>query len=186
MPLPSTGAAPWVVLKFGGTSVSQRHRWDTIGRTACKRADECGGRVLVVVSALSGVTNELTAIAAGSHDSDARVGALAARHLGFARELDLDAEAVLGERLAALQALSVDARAAQRSLDWQAEVLAQGELLSSTLGAAYLRSQGLDLGWVDARDWLDAIELPNQTDWARRLSASSRREAHDDLTLINN
>ncbi len=180
MPLPSTGAAPWVVLKFGGTSVSQRHRWDTIGRTACKRADECEGRVLVVVSALSGVTNELTAIASGSHDSAARVSALVARHLRFARELDLDAEAVLEERLAGLQALAGDARAAARTLDWQAEVLAQGELLSSTLGAAYLRAQGLDLGWVDARDWLDAIELPNQTDWAKRLSASCRREADDD------
>ena len=180
MPLPSTGAAPWVVLKFGGTSVSQRPRWDTIGRTACKRADECEGRVLVVVSALSGVTNELTAIASGSHDSAARVGALVARHLGFARELDLDAEAVLEERLAGLQALARDARAAARTLEWQAEVLAQGELLSSTLGAAYLRAQGLDLGWVDARDWLDAIELPNQTDWAKRLSASCRREADDD------
>src|SRR5690606_36456020 len=28
MPTPSTGT-PWAVLKFGGTSVSQRHRWDT-------------------------------------------------------------------------------------------------------------------------------------------------------------
>ena len=171
---------PWVVLKFGGTSVSQRHRWDTIGRLAKRRADECGGRVLVVVSALSGVTNELTAIAGGADDSAARVDALVARHRGFVQELGLDPDAVLGERLAALVALVVDARAATRTLDWQAEVLAQGELLSSTLGAAYLRSQGLDFGWTDARGWLDAIELPNQSDWGRRLSVSCRREADDD------
>src|SRR5690606_34292382 len=75
MPSPPIGT-PWVVLKFGGTSVSQRHRWDTIGRLAGKRAEEIGGRVLVVVSALSGVTNELTAIAGGADDAGARVDAL--------------------------------------------------------------------------------------------------------------
>jgi len=126
------------------------------------------------------VTNELTAIAGGADDGAARVEALVARHRGFVQELGLDPDAVLGERLAALAALAVDARAATRPLDWQAEVLAQGELLSSTLGAAYLRSQGLDFGWTDARDWLDAIALPNQSDWGRRLSVSCRREADDD------
>src|SRR5690606_224972 len=170
----------WAVLKFGGTSVSQRHRWDTIGRLAHKRAQECGGRGLVVVSALSGVTNELWAIGGGAADGAARVDALVARHRGFVQELGLGPDAVLGERLAGLAALVVDPRATTRTLDWQAEVLAQGELLSSTLGAAYLRSQGLDFGWTDARGWLDAIELPNQSDWGKRLSVSCRREADDD------
>ena len=140
----------WVVLKFGGTSVSRRNRWDTIGRLAGKRMAEEGVRVLVVVSALSGVTNELQAIANGD-GIDARVAALVERHRAFCAELDLDADAVLGERLAALQALATDAARGERTLDWQAEVLAQGELLSSTLGAAYLRTQGHDFGWCDAR-----------------------------------
>ncbi len=179
MPSPSTGT-PWVVLKFGGTSVSQRHRWDTIGQLAHKRAAECDGRVLVVVSALSGVTNELTAIAAGATDAATRLDALVARHRAFVQELDLDPDAVLGERLAALRGLLDDARASTRPLDWQAEVLAQGELLSSTLGAAYLCAQGLDFGWLDARDWLDAIALPNQSEWGKRLSVSCRREAGDE------
>ncbi len=177
---PSPTGTPWVVLKFGGTSVSQRHRWDTIGRLAKQRADEGDARVLVVVSALSGVTNELTAIADGAADAAARVDALVARHRDFVQGLDLDADAALGERLAALRGLLTDERAATRPLDWQADVLAQGELLSSTLGAAYLRAQGLDFGWADARDWLDAIELPNQSEWGKRLSVSCRREADDD------
>jgi len=80
---------------------------------------------------------------------------------------------VLEARLAVLQALLDDPRAARRTLDWQAEVLAQGELLSSTLGAAYLRSQGLDIDWVDARDWLTAVPpQPNQSAWAQRLSVN--------------
>ena len=175
---PSAGSrrpVPWIVLKFGGTSVSRRHRWDTIGRLAKQRADgdDAGTRVLVVVSALSGVTNELTAIADG-RDIDTRIDALVDRHRAFCAELDLDADAVLGERLSLLRALGADPRAASRSLDWQAEVLAQGELLSSTLGAAYLRSQGLDVGWCDARDWLTAVSLPNASAWAQRLSVNCR------------
>ncbi|KLJ01043.1 bifunctional aspartate kinase/diaminopimelate decarboxylase [Luteimonas sp. FCS-9] len=175
----------WIVLKFGGTSVSRRHRWDTIGRLAKRRAQEHDARVLVVVSALSGVTNELTAIADGSAadgaaDPAARVAALVERHRAFVAELGLDADAVLGARLAALQALTADARAATRTLDWQAEVLGQGELLSSTIGAAYLAAQGLDFGWCDAREWLDAVALPNQSDWASRLSVNCRREPDGD------
>lgn len=162
----------WIVLKFGGTSVSQRSRWDNIGRIACERADEA--RVLIVVSALSGVTNELQAIADGAAGRAERIAALVERHRRFAAELDLDAEAVLGSHFAAMRSLHADPRAAQRALDWQAEVLAQGELLSSTLGAAYLRAQGVDLGWCDARDWLDAVVLPNQNDWSTRLSVSCR------------
>ncbi|MEQ1511190.1 MAG: bifunctional aspartate kinase/diaminopimelate decarboxylase [Lysobacteraceae bacterium] len=166
-------AGPWIVLKFGGTSVSRRHRWDTIGRLAKQRADENHARVLVVVSALSGVTNELQAIADG-REIHARIDALVERHRAFCAELDLDADVVLGERLSILRALGGDARAQARSLDWQAEVLAQGELLSSTLGASYLRAQGLDFAWCDARDWLSAVSLPNASDWAQRLSVNCR------------
>lgn len=169
----------WIVLKFGGTSVSRRHRWDTIGRLAKRRADENGARVLVVVSALAGVTNALQAIADGA-DLQAGIDALVEKHRVFCAELGIDAEQALGARLAALRALGADPRAASRPLDWQAEVLGQGELLSSTLGAAYLRAQGLDFGWCDAREWLDAVALPNQNEWSTRLSVSCRREAEGD------
>jgi len=162
----------WIVLKFGGTSVSRRHRWDTIGKLAKKRAEETGSRVLVVVSALSGVTNELTAIADGAADSAQRVAALVERHQAFLAELELPGS-VLQTRLDALQALLADPRAASRTLDWQAEVLGQGELLSSTLGAAYLHASGLDMGWMDARQWLDALPpQPSQSAWSQRLSVN--------------
>ncbi|MBA3930600.1 MAG: diaminopimelate decarboxylase, partial [Xanthomonas sp.] len=172
MPSATPASDRWIVLKFGGTSVSRRHRWNTIGTLAKKRADEGEARILVVVSALSGVTNELTAIADGAADSAERVAKLEQRHREFLAELELDADAVLGDRLAALRNLLTDARAASRTLDWQAEVLGQGELLSSTIGVAYLRAQGLDFGWVDARHWLQANFLPNQSPWAQRLSVS--------------
>lgn len=180
MPSATPASDRWIVLKFGGTSVSRRHRWNTIGKLAKQRADEQGARVLVVVSALSGVTNELTAIADGAADSAERVAKLEQRHREFLAELELDADAVLGDRLAALRNLLTDPRAATRALDWQAEVLGQGELLSSALGAAYLRAQGLDFGWADARHWLQANFLPNQSPWAQRLSVSCNTAPDED------
>jgi diaminopimelate decarboxylase/aspartate kinase len=174
MPPPAT-ASDWIVLKFGGTSVSRRDRWDTIGRLMQERARDEGARVLVVVSALQGVTNELQALCEQGIASDEfarRIEALVERHRAYAAELGVDGDAVLGARFAGLRALADDPRRATAELDWQAELLAQGELLSSTLGVAYLQAQGLPVGWVDARDFLRAVALPNQNAWSRRLSVS--------------
>lgn len=169
-------AAPWVVLKFGGTSVSSRARWNTIGDLVAKRKSE-GFRVLVVVSAVSGVTNALVALTETRDDASARQAqalALEERHRQFAASLELDAEAVIGDLLQSLRALAVDPRAAAAALDWQAEVLALGELLSSRLGSACLSARGLDLRWSDARRYLRALKLPNQSAWAARLSVNCR------------
>ncbi|MBS0456988.1 MAG: bifunctional aspartate kinase/diaminopimelate decarboxylase [Proteobacteria bacterium] len=171
---PSPAAVRFIVLKFGGTSVSSRARWDTIGSLMGERAAE-GARVLTVVSALSGVTNALQALIdahASAGECAQRASAIAQRHRQFASELGLDPEHALGERLQQLAALVDDPRRVGAGLDWQAQVLAQGELLSSTLGVAYLQAQGLDLEWFDARDGLRALALPNQSAWGQRLSVS--------------
>jgi diaminopimelate decarboxylase/aspartate kinase len=170
-PAPTTA---WSVLKFGGTSVSKRSRWDTIGALASARHGE-GGPVLVVVSAVSGITNALQALIDAAGDASAQQAggeAIVQRHRVFAAELDLDADAVLGVRFAELQQLLNDPRAASAAIPWQAELLALGELMSSALGAAYLQSQGVPLQWVDAREHLRAIELPHQSEWARHLAVN--------------
>jgi bifunctional diaminopimelate decarboxylase / aspartate kinase len=177
-------ASRWVVLKFGGTSVSTRARWLQIGARIRERRAE-GAKVLVVVSALSGVTNALQAIAADK-PSAKRVedaAALDARHRAFCAELGIDAEAVLGDQLARLAALAVDARAAGdevTQMAWQAEVLGLGELLSSRIGQAFLAAADLPLRWCDARDWLRAKTLPHQSTWARRLSVNCGIDADAD------
>ena len=174
-PSNTTSSNAWIVLKFGGTSVSERKRWDTIGALMRERAEREQVRVVAVVSALSGITNALQATIE-AHADDVlcaeRIAAISRRHREFSSTLDLDPDAVLGERLRALDALFSDGRRANSQLDWQAELLAQGELLSSTLGVAYLQSQGVAIDWLDARDALHAVSLPNQNEWARRLSVS--------------
>ena len=169
--------APWVVVKFGGTSVSTRPRWENIRRIAAAHRAR-GRRVLIVVSALSGITDRLKAIAE-SRDDDARCATvradIVARHEAMFGELGLSSRAALDHWLAALDRAIADPRRRGGEVAWQASVFALGELMSSTLGAAFLSEVGTDLlptVWLDAREYLHAEALPNQNAWGRYLSAS--------------
>ena len=170
------GPAPWVVIKFGGTSVSRRERWENIRRIAAAHRAR-GRRVLIVVSALSGITDQLKAIAEAGAD-DARCRAVQAtiieRHTAMRADLELHDCARLAARLDDLDRLIADPRRGQAMVAWQAEVFALGELMSSALGAQFLASglDGLAAAWLDARDFLRAEALPNQTAWGRYLSAT--------------
>jgi bifunctional diaminopimelate decarboxylase / aspartate kinase len=184
---PAGPADGWIVLKFGGTSVSERARWDRIGERIRERRAE-GAGVLTVVSALAGVTNALQAITERRDEDgfllDSAAG-LRQRHQAFAAVLGVDPAACIEDRLVELERLVADPRRRladddELQLLWQAEVLACGELLSSRLGVAYLQSQGLPLRWCDARQWLRAMPLPNQNGWSRRLSVSCSTSADAD------
>jgi diaminopimelate decarboxylase/aspartate kinase len=167
-------AAPWIVLKFGGTSVSARARWDKIAAIA-RGWRERGKQVLIVVSALSGVTDKLKALGEASGDVAKRQtlrDEVRARHEAMFVELELTDHAPLQYWLERLDALVASARADAGGLPWQAEVLALGEQLSSTLGVAYLNRLGLPAQWLDAREYLAASALPNQNAWGRYFSAS--------------
>lgn len=165
---------PWVVIKFGGTSVSRRERWENIRRIAQAHRAR-GRRVLIVVSALSGITDQLKAIAESRTD-DARCremqAAIVARHQAMRAELGLEACARMEQRLADLDRLVADPRRAQAAVAWQAEVFALGELMSSSLGADFLAANGLPTQWLDAREHLCAAPIANQGAWARYLSAN--------------
>jgi diaminopimelate decarboxylase/aspartate kinase len=180
-PLPPE--APWVVLKFGGSSVARVARWHSIAGLALKRREQ-GYRVLIVVSALSGVTDALKAIGESSDVGERRqrAEALAQRHIDFAVELGVD-PALLAPWLAHLSELAASGGGSRCEglLAWQAELLAMGELMSSTLGNAALRLAGLNSRWLDARDCLLAQPQPNQNDWARWLSATVPVQRDDEL-----
>jgi diaminopimelate decarboxylase/aspartate kinase len=184
MPAPAAIASHrFVVLKFGGTSVAAKPRWDNIVELVRARRRE-GLRVVVVVSALSGVTNALQAIidAAGRGEPlDDRAAALADRHLKFVDELGLAQAPLLLEWLARLAALCADPRREGAQLPWQAEVLALGELMSSSLGAHYLERCGVEAEWLDAREWLRVAPVPNASDWASWLSVNCHCRPNPDM-----
>lgn len=180
-PLPPD--ASWIVLKFGGSSVARAARWQSIAELARKRHAD-GHRVLIVVSALSGVTDALKAIgeSADVGERRQRAEALAQRHIDFAVELGVDA-ALLAPWLAHLAELAASGGGSRCEglYAWQAELLAMGELMSSTLGNAALRKAGLNSRWLDARDCLQAQAQPNQNDWGRWLSASVPAQRDEEL-----
>jgi diaminopimelate decarboxylase/aspartate kinase len=164
----------WIVLKFGGTSVSTRMRWDKIGAIAAAHRQE-GKRVLIVVSALSGITDKLKAITEAVADAARRAtlrDEILLRHQAMFAELGLSDHAPMRYWLERLDALVANVRAEAGGLPWQAEVLALGEQMSSTLGVAYLTASGFPAHWLDAREHLLSVPLPNQNAWGRYLSAS--------------
>jgi diaminopimelate decarboxylase/aspartate kinase len=152
----------WVVLKFGGTSVSTPERWETIaGRVAERLA--AGLRPLVVCSAMAGISNlleELLALAVeGRHE--AVLGAVRQRHLALGAALGLDAAALLHDDLEELSRLALGASLLRESgPSLKARVMAHGELLSTRLGAAFLNARGVSTAWLDARTALEAREEP--------------------------
>ena len=166
--------APWVVLKFGGTSVATVERWKTILKLAAARRAE-GARVLAVVSALSGITDALKALCTCTAGQRATaLAGIVERHRQLAAQMRLADLAGMEHWLASLQALV--AAAAPGQLLWQAAVQAHGELLSSAMGAAFMTGNGLPTTWVDSREALLARDVPFLNERARVLSAQVQAE----------
>jgi diaminopimelate decarboxylase/aspartate kinase len=149
-------AHPWVVMKFGGTSVSSVNCWETICGQA-KINIAAGKRVLIVVSALSGVTNLLTSLAEGpaQTEQDRILAELASRHQELIDALGLEQSARFEKHWSKLSALAaaegVPLVPGQRAL-----LMAHGELLSSSIGQQVLAAAGLEPVWQDARELLAA------------------------------
>jgi aspartate kinase len=151
-----------IVQKFGGTSVADPEairRLIEIARAA--RARDGRGPVLVV-SAMSGVTDALLTVAAragAAHVDDAilRLGPLRERHLAAISALAGNAKgnevaaytnAQFDELEAIARALGVLREVSPRTLDAVASI---GELLSSRLIAIALEEAGVPAAWIDAR-----------------------------------
>jgi diaminopimelate decarboxylase/aspartate kinase len=159
-------------MKFGGTSVATTARWRNILELAASRRAE-GARVLIVVSALSGITDGLKQLCTHA-DAVRRIEAaraLAERHHALLAEMGLSMPETLGSRLGDLAERAVDGPAERGELAWQADVQSHGELMSSALGAAFLSANGLPTAWLDARECLASVALPNQNERTRLLSA---------------
>ena len=164
----------WVVLKFGGTSVSTAQNWRNIAEVVRERL-ALNLQPVVVHSALSGITDKLesllTAALAGQHA--ALLATIEAKHRDLARSLGIEP----GERFAAFMAelhRITDSLAETHELSdrVRARVMAMGELLATTLGAAYLQSEGIATTWVDARQVLRSELREDANSKAGFLSAT--------------
>ncbi|MCP1727961.1 diaminopimelate decarboxylase/aspartate kinase [Natronospira proteinivora] len=166
-------SSPLVVLKFGGTSVSSSDNWKQIETVVAKRK-QAGFRVLLVHSALAGVSDTIAEALAGisSLDPDSLIDELRARHLSLAASMDLaGVESGLEEGLEELGRLLEGARLiGEVTPRLRARAMSQGERLAGVLAEARLEAAGLAPDAVDptellsiqprdldAADWLSAV-----------------------------
>lgn len=155
-----------LVMKFGGTSVGSPERMEQIVRLAAdpKRAKD--GPVVVVLSAMSGVTNMLIegaelAIKRDLAGALKRVESIKDKHLQAIKtlfkdqtiidELMEDIETRLDELRVLYKGVSYLGELSKRSLD---AISGVGELLSSKVVARLAEQRGVKSAWLDARDFL--------------------------------
>ncbi len=179
----SPGRGPWLVLKFGGSSVSSAANWGVIHDLLLERL-AAGYSPMVVHSALAGVSNRIENALGQALAGDFREDfvAIEAAHSGLARNLGLDARSLLGAYFDELeQVLAGVHLLREASSRAHAKAMAVGELMATTLGAAYLQSRGLTAHWLDARRLLRSVDLPNTSERTRFLNASCEFEADEGL-----
>lgn len=172
----STSPGPWVVLKFGGTSVSSVANWQNIAKVVLARlADGVG--LVIVHSALSGITDRLEALLNGALGGQfaPALEQIAQRHRQLAHELGIELPQPVEKHLRELGQIAAGvALVGEVSDRIRARVMASGELMATELGAAYLRTRGLDATWVDARTILRAEVRRGASAKASVLSATCR------------
>lgn len=168
----------WIVLKFGGTSVSTKDNWQNIVSVVKERRSE-GFSVCLVHSALSGVSNMLEAIIdqASEGNFGDQVEAIKEKHYQLGRALDVPVDELLEDDFQELEQIvkGIDL-IGEASYRVQARLLAMGELMATKLGAAYLQDQLGQGHWIDARRCIKTVAQKNASERSRIISAVSNTE----------
>jgi diaminopimelate decarboxylase/aspartate kinase len=175
--------SPWIVMKFGGSSVSSAENWKTIASLLHRRLEQ-GYRPVVVHSALQGVSNALEGLllSAVAGDPSDTLADIRAQHYQLAESLELDGPSMLDETLHELEQLVAGVRLVKEvSVRVRVRIMALGELMATRLGAAYLASQGLPVRWVDARDLLTSTSHNTRQTTSSYLSATCDFEPDEQL-----
>jgi len=168
-------AQTWIVLKFGGTSVSSVSNWSNIAAVLAERVHAGTARVLVVHSAISGVTDQLErlleAALEGLHEPV--LAAIEQRHRQLAEELGVGVSAELAQYFTLLEQISAGIALTDEISDrTRARTLATGELMATEIGARFLNARGIRASWWDARTGLTAAPRASAHPRAHFLSAT--------------
>lgn len=169
----TNNSAGWIVLKFGGTSVSSLTNWKNIAAVVNSRLDE-GLNVCLVHSALSGISNQLQQLIdeTPGDNNGAIVKEIIKRHRTLAEEMELNAADLLKVQFDELEQLAREISLVKEAgYHMQARLLGLGELMSTRLGVAFLNSRGIDAVWKDARTMLRSIPVKNASEKSLVLSA---------------
>lgn len=153
-----------IVMKFGGTSVGNGGRIANVAHIADRVTKETGEPPVVIVSAMSGVTNDLRRAARTAAAGDDKIYALIRDELELrheqaiqdcvsdpehARGLRAEVESLLGDFETLCQSIYVLGELTNRGLD---AVSGLGERLSARLLAAAMRDRGIQARLVEATE----------------------------------
>ncbi len=151
-------ASKWVVMKFGGTSVSSRANWQQIVNRLKQRKSE-GLNTFIVHSAFAGVSDALEALTKTPTSAIEQAERIIELHHEHASSLELDAT-IIDADIQELRRLVRRLDSGQLTRIEVPTIMGIGELLSTRLGAAFLNRCGLDTCLIDARDWLMTEDAP--------------------------
>lgn len=162
----------YVVLKFGGTSVSSLSNWENI-RNAVSAVLEKNETPIVVCSAVSQVSNKLEALieAAKSGEYEENLEEIRLKHVNLVQELGISESTYEKEFENLSRLVKAIGLIGEESPQLRARILAKGELMSTAIGAAYLRTQKLKSKWLDARNILKSSVTRRATTSQQYLSA---------------
>lgn len=175
------------VLKFGGTSVGSAPRIKNVARLIVER-----GRNIVVLSAMSGTTNSLVEIADYLYKGNARgaketIFSLEAAYADTVRHLLGDDEFAEQARTALKGIFNYLRTFSPEGFDRvrEKEILAQGELMSTTLMDLYLRRSGVKCVMLPALDYMsiDADGEPRMESIERKLKAMVQSHPEAEVLL---
>ena len=153
---------PIVVLKFGGTSVSNLARWKQI-LTVVKLRIEQGLKVVVVHSAKSGLTNLLEEYT-NSKNAEL-IGEIATSLKTLAQELEVEFDENHAEKQ-----LSHYSKQSNLSAYDMASIMSYGELATHEIGYAYLKKY-LTIEKIDPKTLFIGRSDDNRSESSRVLSA---------------
>ncbi|MGM0545534.1 MAG: bifunctional aspartate kinase/diaminopimelate decarboxylase [Bacteroidota bacterium] len=173
----------WIVLKFGGTSVSSVESWQNIASVVKKRRNE-GFKVCLVHSALSGVSNILEDIINDpeADDLSERVQTVEERHRKLGQELDISVDELLADDFKELEHIAKGIELiGEASYRVQARLLAMGELMATKIGAEFLKNELGEGKWLDARHHIKTITRKNTTERSRIISAVSTTDYDENV-----
>lgn len=175
------------VLKFGGTSVGSAPRIKNVARLIVER-----GHNIVVLSAMSGTTNSLVEIADYLYKGNARgaketIFSLEAAYADTVRRLLGDDEFAEQARTALKGIFNYLRTFSPEGFDRvrEKEILAQGELMSTTLMDLYLRRSGVKCVMLPALDYMsiDADGEPRMESIERKLKAMVQSHPEAEVLL---
>ena len=173
------------VLKFGGTSVGSAQRIKDVARLVQQR-----GKNIIVLSAMSGTTNQLVEISgylynhniAGAREC---INALEQKYLGVIDELysseyyKQKAREVVGACLDYIRAFTKEVF----TLFEEKAILSQGELMSTNMMHLYLQEQGVNSALLPALDFMRLDKNSEADSHYIREKLTKILEEHQDADL---